>query len=166
MASVIKDYLSSRIEVDSNECWNWKKSLAGNRYGCAWIDGKRISAHRASFQEFIGDIPEGMCVCHKCDNTRCINPSHLFLGTQKDNMRDASRKNRFTHHKGFFLSGENHRMAKLSEKEVVSIIDRLNLGETQISIAKDFGINQSTISDIKRKKHWKHIGDSNEMQMQ
>lgn len=73
-------------------CWIWNKSTVGRRYGTLMIDGKPLPAHRFSYQEFIAPIPSGLFVCHRCDVPSCVNPDHLFLGTQSDNMKDCYQK--------------------------------------------------------------------------
>jgi hypothetical protein len=78
----------------STGCWAWQGNKIPGDYGVLKIDGKRILAHRLSWQLQNGLIPPGMFVCHKCDNPSCINPDHLFIGTQKDNMEDCKSKGR------------------------------------------------------------------------
>lgn len=76
-------------------CWNWTGKIKEGRYGTIKLDRVREAyAHRVSWMLHRGDIPEGMCVCHHCDNTRCVNPDHLFIGTQPDNIGDMVSKNR------------------------------------------------------------------------
>lgn len=79
-------------------CWIWLASRRG-KYGCFSCKGKAIDAHRWSYMYYNGEIPEGMFVCHKCDNPLCVNPEHLFLGTHEDNMKDASKKGRLVNRK-------------------------------------------------------------------
>lgn len=84
------------VDVKEEGCWEWKGGTNGSNYGSVTIDGDHIpkSAHRKSYELFVDDIPEGLFVCHHCDNPPCIRPDHLFVGTQKDNLQDASEKGR------------------------------------------------------------------------
>ncbi len=76
------------------ECWEFDGNIS-HGYGRLTVDGKRVLAHRYSYEKFVGPILEGLMVCHKCDNPPCVNPDHLFLGTQLDNIRDCIAKGRF-----------------------------------------------------------------------
>lgn len=96
----IKSFHAKYIISDTG-CWEWIGSIGiVNGYGQLNLGkGKMANAHRFSYELYIGDIPKGMFVCHKCDNRKCCSPFHLFLGTNEDNMKDASSKGRLT--KGF-----------------------------------------------------------------
>ncbi|KKM63632.1 hypothetical protein LCGC14_1509480 [marine sediment metagenome] len=86
-------HLSYVIDPES-ECWLWIKSLSDSGYGQFSVDGESISAHRYSWELHNGPIPDGLCVLHKCDVKPCVNPDHLFTGTNKDNSQDALKKGR------------------------------------------------------------------------
>lgn len=79
-------------EVDS--CWNWKGATVGFGYGHYWNGTKNVRAHRFVYEFAFGKIEDGLCICHKCDNPKCVNPLHLFAGTQSDNMKDCYAKKR------------------------------------------------------------------------
>ena len=104
-------------------------------------------AHRLAYAFAVGEIPQGMDVCHRCDNKTCVNPQHLFLGDRKANMQDCVEKGRHRY-------GERHGQAKLTEAMAIAILID---GRTQEVIAAEYGIHQMTVSDLKRGKTWKHL---------
>jgi len=146
----IVERLLSRIKVNAAGCFEWQGARISNGYGNIRFDGKPRLTHRVSYQVFRGPIPEGICVCHHCDNRKCINPAHLFLGTVADNMADAASKFRMPH-------GRGHRHAKLNESAVVEIVNRYVAGEDQSSIQDRFGISNHTLQMIVKKESWKHV---------
>lgn len=95
LSAPLEERLSTRVEI-TDTCWNWTGSV--NNYGYGFWRGKRgtkmVLVHRFSWEKSNGDIPEGLCVLHQCDNRRCVNPDHLFLGTRRDNMLDMIAKGR------------------------------------------------------------------------
>lgn len=90
----------AKIEKQKNGCWIWKSSKTNSGYGKFNIRGKHMVAHRYSYELYKGSIPKGMCICHSCDNKLCVNPEHLWIGTQKDNIQDCKNKGRLPNLKG------------------------------------------------------------------
>lgn len=86
--------IETRYTITATGCWEWTGKVRRDGYGACWSGGREMLAHRVSFAREHGEIPAGAVVCHKCDNPRCINPQHLFMGTQGDNLRDAFAKGR------------------------------------------------------------------------
>jgi hypothetical protein len=93
----------SKYRIAPNDCWEWIAADDGQtHYGRVWFTafGRVIKAHHASWLLFVGPIPKGKCICHRCDNPRCVNPTHLFAATHSQNMRDRHVKGRDASHKG------------------------------------------------------------------
>jgi len=145
----------SRVDIRGDaECWEWVGGLYSNGYGSLYGGSKLgmkngLLAHRFSYIINIGEIPEGMVVCHKCDNRKCVNPSHLFLGTQAENMEDMRSKNRRND-----CRGEAHRLAKLTEEDIVFI---LNSGLKVGTLAEMFAVSKPTILSIRWGDTWAHV---------
>jgi len=134
----------------SDECWEWTAHRDKKGYGKINAGGQRdrtFYAHRVSYELANGPILKGKFVCHYCDNPGCVNPRHLFSGTQKENIEDAIRKSRFPH-------GENTGSSKLTDQDVHEIRQMLSRDISQRVIAKKYEVNHSTISDIKTGKSW------------
>ncbi len=89
-----RDRLKNSISIDSAGCWIWQRAKSSRGYGQIWYGKKSTQAHRLSYQLFVGPIPEGMHICHHCDVPACINPEHLFPGTDRDNALDCVKKGR------------------------------------------------------------------------
>lgn len=143
--------------VKNNErsgCWEWQGSTRGG-YGRIIVgsrkDGTRRSesAHRLSYILNNGAIPEGMEVCHKCDNRCCINPDHLFLGTRQDNIDDREYKGRNKP-----PVGERNGMAKLTKSDVLEIIEKRAQGVSFQKLANEYGVCKKTVQDAANGKHW------------
>lgn len=142
-------------EPDVAGCWNWQGKLSPGGYGRIGVDGKTLRAHRYSWMLTNGDIPEGMVVCHSCDNPRCVNPTHLFLGSIADNVADCVGKGRNA--RGEKLAhprarGEHNGNSRLTAQQVNAIISD---ERSQRVIARQFGVSQAAISKIKRGEMWK-----------
>lgn len=135
-----------------DDCWEWLRSKDSGGYGMVGVSGKNVKAHRVSWMLTHGEIPEGKCILHKCDNRLCINPRHLFVGTQQENIRDMVSKKR-QHHP----VGERNPKAKLTECDVRKIIQMKSTGMTNIRIALHFGVSESMIEFVIKRKCWKHV---------
>lgn len=134
-------------------CWIWTAARKENGYGVLGaVAGRRNAyAHRLSWEIHFGLIPKGLLVCHHCDNRPCVNPDHLFLGTQADNQADMVAKGRS-------LRGTRHNMARLSEAAVREIRRLWEVGGlTQVEIGIRFGVNKGLVSAIVRGKTWRHL---------
>lgn len=115
------------------------------------MNDRPTPAHRAAYLLCVGNIPDGMFVCHSCDNPRCCNPKHLFLGTQQDNVDDCVAKGRHSH-------GERHPRAMLTEDDVRQILAaRGGPRGTGASLAREFGVSKATIGAIWNGRNWRHV---------
>jgi len=157
----------------NNDCWEWGLAYGRGGYGKIIYEKKTCIAHRISYEIFIGKFDLSLQVCHKCDNPKCVNPDHLFLGNQKENVEDCIRKNRRNTAKGWFhkpetkllfkdrkrgdVKGEKHPMKKLDNEKIITIKNMYDMGYTQKEIAKQFDVDQSCISYIVRGKRWGHL---------
>lgn len=141
------------IDTDS-ECWEWTGRLNEHGYG-VFVVGHATPrlAHRTIFEHMHGSIPSGLVVMHVCDNRRCVNPDHLRLGTQADNVQDMMQKCR---HVSVGQPGSSNPAAKLNERSVEEIRKLYsNGGITMERIAKRFGVCQATVSTIVNYKRWR-----------
>ena len=144
--------------LEPDECWIWIGRISNTGYGN--ISKGRgyegvVSAHRLSFTIHKGNIPAGLIVMHSCDNRRCVNPLHLFLGTHKTNAEDCISKGRFKAPS----KGSKHPRSILTEEQAKKAKDLSGQYGAQKALAKEYGVHQTTISAIMRNKNWKHIGE-------
>lgn len=141
----------SPCEVDqATGCWEWLWRRERNGYGRIKFGREKIGAHRLAYLVFNGEIPPGMMVRHSCDNPGCVNPKHLSLGDHDENMADKYERGRCP-------SGERHHRTSLTAEQVLAIRDRYAKGETQLSLAREFGIRNTTVSNMVNGKSWKNL---------
>lgn len=148
------------------DCWEWQAGcFRGGGYGMFWRDGKNMGAHRVSWEIHRGLIPEGMFICHRCDNPPCVNPAHLFLGTPADNQADASRKGRLPagsrHHMRqqpeLILRGDDAPWSKLTSEKIVRIRRLHSEGANASELSRRFNVSRWAIRRVVARETWKHI---------
>lgn len=153
----------AKIDKQENGCWIWKSSKGNSGYGKFHIRGKPMLTHRYSYELYKGSIPKGMCICHSCDNKLCVNPDHLWIGTQKDNAQDAKKKGLLPNLKGLkkpqSFIGQNHHSSKLKNEDVFRIRQLYREGTSGYRLHKIYNVTKKCISDILNNKTWKHLND-------
>jgi hypothetical protein len=141
-----------KTKKSATGCIEWTAQTNHKGYGIfgagPYVGERR--AHRVSFRLFVGEIPNGLCVLHKCDNRRCVNPIHLFLGTHLDNARDCIAKGRWPKDRTFSN-------AKLTPADITVIRKRIANGDVLNSIAADFGVGPTAIQNIAHRRTWSNI---------
>jgi len=141
---------------DTSGCWEWTGNKNGSGYGLFMVRSpKKELAHRVSYRWDRGSLPPEKLVCHRCDNPGCVNPSHLFLGSARDNIIDMVEKGRGRHTSH---PGESNGYSKLTEREVRSmrkLYESRNM--TQVEIAKMFDVSRALVSVVVNGKAWKHV---------
>jgi hypothetical protein len=144
---------------DLGDCIEWTGPKTNAGYGVLGLggrNGKDYLAHRLSYEQKYGEIPEGLCACHKCDNRWCVNPDHIFIGTKKDNTHDALRKHRLS-------CGEDNNLSKLKESDVIDIHSMATSGVMQKTIMAKYNITRTTIYMIKNQQSWRHLWNTKEV---
>lgn len=154
----VKERLLAGVVKSPTGCWEWKSACTGkdgkSHYGMMQVNNKPALVHRVSYELFVGPIPEDTptrktFVCHKCDNPKCVNPDHLFLGTPKENTQDMIIKGRKNHPVGERVKG-----AKLTRDKVLKIRSST---ESPESLSKMYGVTTSTINSVKKGATWTHV---------
>ena len=140
-------------DSDPGRCWLWFGPVGHNGYGLFSESRWRYRAHRLAYSLCVGPIPDGFYVCHRCDNPACVRPSHLFLGTAADNVRDMVSKSRNNPNRG-----RHNGRAKLTEAAVREIRAGYAAGGvTQAEIADRFGVSRSMVQFVLNRGNWKHV---------
>ena len=157
-----EDFISKDVKTD---CWEWLGHKVGLGYGRFWLKGKMQSAHRISYELHKGEIPDGMQVCHSCDNPSCVNSDHLWLGTNSDNQRDCVKKGRDSKRVAISrvngkrtgpINGRRGAIKRrfLNDDEVREIRTSI---DTFASLAKQYVVAISTIQCIKERRTYKDV---------
>jgi hypothetical protein len=150
MPPTTKNRFDKKYKKTTRGCWEWQHGTRRG-YGAFSIDGKNRAAHRVSYMIYNGEIPEGLYVCHTCDNKSCVNPQHLFVGTAQENMEDASKKKRMRTNRQF---GETNLMSKLTRQQISEIRKGYKNGTKQVTLADLYGVGQWQISKIINHVQW------------
>lgn len=159
--SAEKRFLRYLNKSSEDSCWVYTGSIDRKGYGVVSRGGRGATcykAHRLSYELYKGPIPEGLCVCHRCDNPPCCNPSHLFLGTKGDNNRDMYAKGRNNNTNN--AKGEHHALAKLNAdkvREIRASWESEKPRPEQRELAKRYGVDQQVIWSVIHRKTWKHV---------
>lgn len=156
----IKRFFSKVNKTTPDSCWDWKGCKDRNGYGAFSLRHKRFFAHRVSYLIYHKIDPLKLKVCHKCDNPPCVNPNHLFLGTDAENVADRVRKGRPGARESSpetTARGAKIGSSKLNDDKVTSILSKLKAGESIKKVAKEFGVSFSTIYGISTNIQWKHV---------
>lgn len=152
------DQIWTKVERLASGCWFWSGGRNAKGYGRIKIKNHYHFAHRASFAIVSGVLPGSLFVCHRCDNPPCVNPDHLFLGTNGDNLRDMWAKGRgftpFGGRRPGHNRGETNPLSKLTEQAVREI--RAS-DESREVLARRFGVHPSTIKGVLARRAWSHV---------
>lgn len=154
-AKEISRFWAKVEKKELDDCWLWLAGLMGKSgYGQFSLRCFPTLAHRVSFQMEHAKSIEDICVLHSCDNRRCVNPAHLFLGTYKDNSDDMKAKGRERKNSP---KGERHNQAKLRDEDIPVILELFTKQATLAEVGTRFGISTTTACKIRSRKLWKHI---------
>ena len=152
----IRNFYSHVAVGKPDECWSWIGATDDYGYGRFSFHGKTTTAHRFAYWFSTGIDPEELFVCHSCDNPPCVNPAHLWLGTPKDNIRDAQQKGRLV---GNYTRGEARAgSTKLTEADVREIRSKHASGQrTYVEMMREYGISKRTLCNVISRERWGHV---------
>lgn len=140
----------SKVDIATpDRCWPWTAS-ALHGYGSFWAAGRNLRAHRVSFTLAHGAVPDGLCVCHRCDNPRCVNPAHLYAGTNAENQADKVAKQRHSR-------GESHGAARLTFADAIEIRRLAASGAKRTTIATRFEVSRAVVHAVLTNRIWNPV---------
>lgn len=140
---------------DPDGCWVWVGHRTHLGYGRLWLgplhNDAVVFVHRWAYEHFVGPIPEGLSVLHRCDNPSCVNPAHLYAGTHADNMRDRLER-------GHYSNGEEHHASRLTTEQVLAIRRRYSGTRGELTaFAHEYGVGVAAIWSVVHRKTWLHL---------
>ena len=138
-------------------CDIWNGATAGAKrtgHGSFWFEGRMQKAHRVAWRLYCGDIPDGMCVCHRCDVPLCVNPAHLFLGTQQENIADMVNKGR---QQRVPRPGAKNTQAKITERDVREIRAQFAAGQPVNTICATYRLSETQVRRIGHRQRWASV---------
>ena len=135
----------------TDSCWLWTGYRNEKGYGIFRVIGGVERAHRFSYLLHYGEIPAGKMILHSCDNPSCVNPSHLYAGTETDNSRDREERTKPNR------KGSNNGRSKLTEEQVREVLSLKKCGFSNVGLRKMFNVSYCAINDIVNRRKWKHV---------
>lgn len=150
MSEELKKRLLSHVRKMRNGCWECDLTKIGIGYPKITVGGKTFRAHRIAYELFNGEIPDGMFVLHDCDNPTCVNPAHLHLGTQTENMRERSQRGRAP-------TAERNHNTKLTVEQATRIKHELRAGEAMRKLSRKYGVARNAIRNIRDGRAWAYV---------
>jgi hypothetical protein len=150
--STIDRFERKFVRGPTTDCWLWNAAVNKGGYGIFLFGGRNITAHRAAYKIYVALVPDDLFVCHRCDNRRCVNPNHLFLGSATENMTDRDAKGRQA-------KGSDFKRSKLNQAAIVEI-HQSRLPDTVL--ARKFGVTKGAINHVRHRRNWRHIEASSD----